>query len=285
MRTEKEMLDLILNTAKNDERIRAVIMNGSRVNPNVSRDIFQDFDIIYVVRDISPYINNTTWIKRFGELMIFQMPDLMGNQPSDKGGIFSYLMQFTDGNRIDLKIFPITKSKELFNDSLSVLLLDKDGIIERFPSPDEKSYLPQPPTAKEFEDCCNEFWWVCTYVAKGLWRGQIAYAKCMFDQVVRAELMKMITWQIGINTRFQINPGLHGKYFQKYLKPDHWQMFLDTYSDADIDHTWHALITICDLFREISHNVADHFSFHYPLEEDRNVTKHIMYVRTLPPDT
>ena len=29
MRTEKEMLDLIINTAIEDERIRAVIMNGS----------------------------------------------------------------------------------------------------------------------------------------------------------------------------------------------------------------------------------------------------------------
>jgi aminoglycoside 6-adenylyltransferase len=34
MRTEREMLDLIINTARNDERVRAVIMNGSKVNPN-----------------------------------------------------------------------------------------------------------------------------------------------------------------------------------------------------------------------------------------------------------
>lgn len=40
MRTEQEMLDLILNTAKEDERIRAVIMNGSRANKNVSKDCF-----------------------------------------------------------------------------------------------------------------------------------------------------------------------------------------------------------------------------------------------------
>ncbi len=30
MRSEQEMLDLILTTAREDERIRAVIMNGSR---------------------------------------------------------------------------------------------------------------------------------------------------------------------------------------------------------------------------------------------------------------
>ena len=48
MRTEQEMFELILNTAKADERIRAVYMNGSRTNVNVPKDIFQDYDIVYV---------------------------------------------------------------------------------------------------------------------------------------------------------------------------------------------------------------------------------------------
>lgn len=42
MRTEKEMLDLILSVAKADEHVRAVYMNGSRTNPNVAKDIYQD---------------------------------------------------------------------------------------------------------------------------------------------------------------------------------------------------------------------------------------------------
>lgn len=33
MRSEKEMMDLILGVAQKDERIRAVYMNGSRTNP------------------------------------------------------------------------------------------------------------------------------------------------------------------------------------------------------------------------------------------------------------
>ena len=39
MRSEKEMFDLILGTAKQDARIRAVYMNGSRTNKNVRKDI------------------------------------------------------------------------------------------------------------------------------------------------------------------------------------------------------------------------------------------------------
>ena len=35
MRSEKEMLDLIIKTAEEDPRVRAAYLEGSRVNPNV----------------------------------------------------------------------------------------------------------------------------------------------------------------------------------------------------------------------------------------------------------
>lgn len=33
-RSDKEMFDLVLDTARDDDRIRAVILNGSRANPD-----------------------------------------------------------------------------------------------------------------------------------------------------------------------------------------------------------------------------------------------------------
>jgi aminoglycoside 6-adenylyltransferase len=55
MRSEKEMLKLIIDTATKDERIRAVIMNGSSTNPNSPRDPFQDFDIVYLVTEVDAF--------------------------------------------------------------------------------------------------------------------------------------------------------------------------------------------------------------------------------------
>ena len=130
MRNPQEMLELIVSIAQRDERIRAVIMNGSRANPKASPDPFQDFDIVYVVTDVGPFKHNYDWIKRFGDIMIMQMPEDMLDPPLENDGSFIYLMQFSDGNRIDLKIHPLVKVNELKKDSLSVLLLDKDGIIK-----------------------------------------------------------------------------------------------------------------------------------------------------------
>ena len=113
MRNEQEILELIVDTARHDERIRAVIMNGSRANPKAARDIFQDFDIVYLVTDVAPFRNNDDWIKRFGEIMIMQMPEDMQDPPPCNNGGFAYLMQFTDGNRIDLWIYPVAKFNEI----------------------------------------------------------------------------------------------------------------------------------------------------------------------------
>ncbi|HLO17240.1 MAG TPA: aminoglycoside 6-adenylyltransferase [Anaerolineales bacterium] len=282
MRTEQEMLDLIVETARCDERIRAVIMNGSRTNPNAPRDPFQDFDIIYIVTDVTSFKYDYEWIKRFGEIMILQMPEDIQDPPPCNDGSFVYLMQFNDGNRIDLGIFSVSQLTEIGRDSLSLLLLDKDGIIEPFPPASENDYLPKPPTAKTYADCCNEFWWVCPYVAKGLWRQEILYAKYMLDEVVRAQLMKMLTWHIGVKTQFLINPGKLGKYFQKHLESELWDMLQKTFSDASYNNTWEALIVMSNLFRRLAVPIAEHFGFDYPFDDDSRVTAHLEHVRSLP---
>lgn len=284
MRSEQEMLELIVNTASNDPRIRAVIMNGSRANLNAPRDCFQDFDIVYLVTEVEPFKDDPAWIDRFGELMILQMPEAMQDPPPKNDGSFAYLMQFTDGNRIDLNLFPLAKLHELGKDSLSPLLLDKDGRFEPFPPPSDCDYLSSPPTAKTFADCCNEFWWVCPYVAKGLWREELTYAKTMCDQVVREPLMKMLTWYVGVKTRFSRSPGKFGKYLKQYLEPELWALLEKTYADASYANTWDALYTMGDLFRVTATRVAAHFGFDYPYGDDARVSAHLRHVRALPRD-
>jgi aminoglycoside 6-adenylyltransferase len=284
MRSEPEMLDLILSTAREDERIRAVILNGSRASPNAARDCFQDFDIVYLVTDPVPFTRNLEWIQRFGELIILQLPDDMADPPPDQQVSYAYLMQFIDGNRIDLTIFPIDKLDQLGKDSQSILLLDKDGLMGTLDPPSDLDYLPTPPTAKQFADCTNEFWWVCPYVAKGLWREEIPYAKAMLDEYVRQQLMMMLTWYVGMKTQFKVNPGKLGKYFKKYLSPEVWVMLLKTYADADYDHTWEALISMSELFRRIAVPVAEHFGYDYPYGYDDQVSAHINHIRLLSKD-
>ena len=282
MRGEQEMYALILQTARDDERVRAVILNGSRANPNAPRDPFQDYDIVYIVTEVASFKRDPDWIQCFGEMLILQLPDDMLDPPPSDSDSYAYLMQFADGSRIDLTLYPIAKLGELWRDSMSVLLLDKDGIIALFPPANESDYLPQPPTAKVFSDCCNEFWWVCVYVAKGLWREEILYARYMLDQVAREQLMKMLAWQIGVQTRFARNPGKFGKYYQRYLTPVRWELLQQTFADASYERTWEALFAMGRLFRVTALEVAAHFGFAYPQGNDARVSAYLEKIRLMP---
>ncbi|WP_245233345.1 aminoglycoside 6-adenylyltransferase [Paenibacillus maysiensis] len=198
---------------------------------------------------------------------------------------FAFLMLFTDGNRIDLTLYPADNIANLERDSLSVLLLDKDGLVEPFPPPSLQDYITVPPTAQTFANSCNEFWWVSTYVAKGLWRRELPYAKFMLDRPVRDMLHLMLEWHIGIRTDFEADPGKQGKYFEQHLEPEHWTVYVQTFADADYEQMWQALFRMGDLFREVALEVANHYSYEYPAQDDQRVTHYLHHVQALPADT
>ncbi len=273
---------LITDVANADERIRAAVLSGSRTNPSVSQDPFQDFDVVYVVTDVAPFVADPSWINRFGERIIFQTPDAMGSPQPEEKDTFSYLMQFADGSRIDPTFAPAARIDPLMFDSLSVPLLDKDDLLPPLSPPSDRDYLPEVPTAKAFEDCCNEFWWVCPYVAKGLWRSQIVYARYCHDTFIRPQLMAMLTWYVGVHTDFSHNTVAFGKYLPCELEPELRSLLLAIYADADEAHNWDALMATCALFRPITTQVARHFGFAYLHGDDQRVSAHLLYVRALP---
>ncbi|MFN2440486.1 MAG: aminoglycoside 6-adenylyltransferase [Chitinophagaceae bacterium] len=77
MRSEEEVIAQLLNVANVNDRIRAVLLTGSRANPNAAKDVFRDFDIIYIVTQLKAFVKNKHWIDVFGERLILQLPEEM----------------------------------------------------------------------------------------------------------------------------------------------------------------------------------------------------------------
>lgn len=273
-RDDETMFNLILQIAKNNENVRAVILNGSRANSNAPKDEFQDYDIVYIVNEVEPFVENREWLNSFGELLIMQTPDeIDGIWPQNKDR-FAFLMQFKDGNRIDLTLMQQERFQKNPRDSQSILLLDKDSILGKFEDPNNQDYLPKKPTKKEFMGCCNEFFWVSLYVAKGIARKQLSYAKSS-KHLINEQLIKLLIWDAAIKTNFQINIGTFGKYLQKYLEPETWNKFCKTYVDADYDNMWNSLFIMCELFDEIALKISKHFNYSYNHNEYHEVIKYL----------
>lgn len=286
MRSEQEMFDLILNTAREDERIRAVYMNGSRTNPNAPKDIFQDYDIVYVVRDTRPFIEDTAWIDRFGERLYMQYPernDLFRGEVTDFETCYGWLMQFADGNRIDLHVQSIPFSqKSILNDRLCKILLDKDGVLPAMPEPTDADFWVREPTPALFAVECNGFWWCLNNVAKGLWREEIPYVQEMLNAEERQHLIQMLAWKIGLEHDFSVSIGKAGKYLSRFLTEADWNTFLSTYASATLSEMWSATVTMCRLFDRTAREVAQKLHYPYDEREAENSFQYLLHVQRLP---
>ena len=167
MRTETEMFDVILQTAK-VLQVDAVAMSGSRTNQKAPKDVFQDYDVVYIVENLDGLIADLSWLDQFGKRIIEQEVTL--------GHRRLYLMLFEDGNRIDLTICP----KEHINEWVAseadyTVLVDEKGLFESY-SPSPERHWIHPASNSDFEKSCNEFWRVSAYVVKGIYRKQVIYA-------------------------------------------------------------------------------------------------------------
>ena len=97
MRTETEMLDVILQSAKTIQ-VEVVAMSCSQTNSRATRDEFQDYDVVYIIDDLDNLTRELSWLEYFGKRIIEQEVTL--------GQRHLYLMLFEDGNCIDLTLCP-----------------------------------------------------------------------------------------------------------------------------------------------------------------------------------
>jgi len=273
------MIEIILEVAKADERIRAVSMEGSRANPNAPKDQYMDYDITYYVADMTPFYNNPAWvIEKFGNPLIMQMPEAM--RYPDGGGHFNYQMIYPDGVRLDL-----TFDYRAYVDDgePSVTLLDKDagnGFRPPLPPPSDTVYHIKPPSPLFYMSCCNNFWWCLNNVAKGIARDELSYVMNMLNEVVRSELHDMIGWYIGVRHGFNLSVGKSGKYFKRYLAPELYAQYAVTYSGGDYNDVWASIYTMCDLFHKLALPVAEHFSYTYRQDEEDGIREYMRMIKS-----
>jgi len=283
MKTEHETYDLILKVANEDERIRAVYIHGSRANPNVEKDKYSDYDIVFVVTEINSFIGDKDWLDSFGDIAFvfesFRSENMFfGKEINDLSRFYAWCMLFKDGSRIDLlaEIKDEAMKSRFTSNKRTVILLDKDGCLPKnIPLNDEDIFIEKP-TEEKYTACCTGFWWFLNDVAKAIARDQLPNAKEIFDSTIRPTLNQMIDWHIGKN--FSISAGKRGRYFKEYLTEDFYALYEKTYSDSSYSNFWNAIFSGCELFSKIASEVGDYFNFAYDKRGEANIMDYLTKV-------
>ena len=266
MRTETEMLDLILQTAKT-LKVDAVALSGSRTDTKALKDEFQDYDVIYVVDDLDNLTSDLSWLEQFGNRLIEQY-NVLGNRRL-------YLMLFEDGNRIDLTLCPKDHIQEWVDSEADYTVLkDEKDLFDSYTTSPQR-YWTSPASQTDFEKACNEFWWVSAYVVKGICRNQLIYATDHLYGICQQELLKLLAWQVAADKR-TIDIGKNYKYLFNYLPTDKEKEFSNLLDFSSIDKITQSLFATMKLF----HQEAQAFSLKTGFPYDKEIAeKMIQYAK------
>ena len=256
MRTETEMLDVILQTAQSLQ-VEAVAMSGSRTDTKAPKDGFQDYDVVYIVEDLDGLLADLTWLERFGKRMIEQHNVLDHRH--------LYLMLFEDGNRIDLTLCPKEHIQEWVDSEAGFTVLeDPKGLFEPY-SPSPQRYWASSASAIEFDKACNEFWWVSAYVVKGICRKQVIYATDHLYGICQQELLKILAWQVAAD-KGMIDVGKNYKYLFQYLPAEKEKEFSNLLDFSSLDKITQSLFATMQLFHQEAQILAQKMGFDYDKE-------------------
>ena len=256
MRTEIEMFDVILQTAK-VLQVNAVAMSGSRTNPNAPKDEFQDYDVVYIVEDLDGLIADLAWLEGFGKRIIEQHNVLDHRR--------LYLMLFEDGNRIDLTLCPKEHIKEWVDSEADFTVLDDpQGLFAPY-APTPKRYWTTPASATDFDKSCNEFWWVSAYVVKGIYRNHLVYATDHMYGICQQELLKLLAWQVAAD-KGMVDVGKNYKYLFQYLPAEKGKEFSNLLDFSSLDKITQSLFATMELFHQEAQSLANKMDFYYDKE-------------------
>lgn len=256
MKTENKMMELILQIAETLQ-VEAVALSGSRTNSESPKDEFQDYDVVYIVENLNDLLSDLSWLDQFG-MRLIEQHNVLGHR-------HLYLMLFEDGNRIDLTLCPKEHMQEWVDSEAGFKVLKDDAGLFDMYQPNSKRYWTAPPTEEEFATSCNEFWWVSTYVVKGIRRNQLIYATDHLYGICQQELLKVLAWQVT-SDRGAVDIGKNYKYLFHYLPAEKEKEFSALLDLSSFDKITQSLFSTMKGFDREAQILAQKMGFTYDKE-------------------
>ena len=132
MRTQKQVLTRLVEWARGNDVVRAVILTSTRANPERETDFLSDHDVELYVTDVEPFRKDDRWLEHFGQVMV-RWP--YRPRAGHSKVAITRLVIFRDRVRMDFQIHEQSAVPADAYDDDYMVLLDKDGILAHLAPP------------------------------------------------------------------------------------------------------------------------------------------------------
>jgi aminoglycoside 6-adenylyltransferase len=278
----------LIRWGQEQQAVRAVLLTGSRANPDASPDAWSDYDLVLVVEDVHPFLEDRAWLQGFGQVLVAYWDPIRPVPDFADLEQVSNVVLFQDGLKIDFTVWPVELLPRLARspalpanlDLGYAVLVDKDRLTASIRAPTNTAYTPAPPTNEVYQKVIEDFFSDVPYVAKCLRRDELMPAKyCLDFDMKHNFLRQMLNWRMECDRDWSVPTGFLGRGLKKSLSPEIWSQLESTYVGAGIQENWDALFRTLALFRQVAVEVAGQLGYVYPYEMDRLVVAYAQRVK------
>jgi aminoglycoside 6-adenylyltransferase len=277
------VIDRLVGWIQEQPAVRAGLITSTRAVPHLKTDELSDYDVILVVTNIEPYVEDRGWIETFGNVLVsywdpIEIDDDTGAERSGN------IIQYDDGLKIDFTLWSIDGLRHLTEQPVLPLELDagyrviadKDGLASKLPAPTYRGYRRYQPSEAEYQQLVNDFFVGPPYVAKCLIRNELLPAKWCLDYDMRfVYALPMLEWRAQCDADWSLSFGVNGKGLRRHLPEHLWTEFELTFAGGSIRENWDSLFGLMSIFGSVAREVAESLGYRYPDELDRRVTEFV----------
>ena len=270
-------LPAIIDWARREHAIRAVVITGSLARHEGATDQFSDLDAQIITTDIARHTADDSWLDRLGEVWI--------RFPLDKSPPYR-LVWFAGGIKVDFQFVPVDSvHAQIDSGALSDeylrgyhVALDKDGLFDKLPPSPRIFPQPPAPTQEQALACMNEFWFESIHVAQFIRRREFWVVKHR-DWTMKTMLLRMLEWHARATSETPVNAWLLGKRMADWTREDDYAAVTRIWAGWDVDALWGALMTQLDLFARLSRELCAALGYDDPLPTQADIVSYIRALR------
>lgn len=188
----------LLEWARCQDGLAAVILTGSRARKHATIDAASDYDVEIFLAEPARYGLSSEWLEEISPVWVYIDPSKdnagEGNEEVPR------LVFFSRGTKADLRIRSTKALTELADGGLDdlydrgyVVLADPSGLASRLPAPSGHSPRIRPPTNADLLDVCSEFWFEAAHIPGLLARDELWVVKFR-EGTMKSMLLRLIEW-------------------------------------------------------------------------------------------
>lgn len=252
----------MLECARQDGDIEAVVAIGSSVRGTAEADEFSDLDLIIATRATESWCSGA-YPARLGDVRIsFVEPTLGGRQERR--------VIFEDDRDVDMIIFTPDQFRTAILDGTAQWVMNR-GYAVLYDSRDYSALLRQHirpqifqpmMSAAEFSNVVNDFYFHNIWACKKRRRGELWAAKQCVDGYLKNHLLKMI--ELYCAQRHSVDVWHDGRFIDRWADQDILEELKHCFARYDREETHRALLATHGLFARLARAAAQALGYPYP---------------------